>query len=76
MVPPKKRLFRRTRAVSDKTDKVAAHRRIRRRVVQVLQVDPAAEVLPHDRELGDPWQMDKDGKNRFDPGEFPKSMRM
>jgi hypothetical protein len=56
-------------------DKAEAHRRIRREVGEVLRKDPCAEILPHERELSDPWDMDKDGKGRFDPQAFPKLMR-
>ena len=64
-----------TTSESEKADKAAAHRRIRRGVGVVLRKDPEAEVLPHERELSDPWNMDKDGKGRFDPLEYPKYLR-
>lgn len=49
-------------AASEKADKQANHRRERRRVRQVLGVEPEREVLPHTRELSNPWVMSKDGK--------------
>lgn len=51
-----------TSARSEKTDKQDAHRRERRRVHMVLNVSPDADVLPHTREVSDPWAMAKDGK--------------
>jgi hypothetical protein len=64
-----------TTSASEKADKAEAHRRIRREVGEVLRKDPGAERLPHERELSDPWDMDKDGIGRFDPQAFPKLMR-
>lgn len=49
-------------ADSEKAEKQANHRRERRRVRQVLAAEPEAEVLPHTRELSNPWLMSKDGK--------------
>lgn len=51
-----------TTATSEKHDKVAAHSRVRHRVRTVLQATPSADVLPHRRELSDPWTYAKDGK--------------
>lgn len=51
-----------TTASSEKRDKLAAHRRERRRVRTVLHATPSADVLPHRRELSDPWTYAKDGK--------------
>ena len=51
-----------TTAASEKRDKVAAHRRERRRVRTALHTEPAADVLPHARELSNPWAYAKDGK--------------
>lgn len=51
-----------TSAESEKTDKLLAHRRERRKVREVLHVESEPEVLPHTRELSDPWAMAKDGK--------------
>jgi len=58
-----------TTSESEKADKVAAHRRVRRRVKTVIQSPPESETetLPHERELSNPWAMAKDGKARFDP---------
>jgi hypothetical protein len=51
-----------TMARSKKADKQTNHRRERRRVRQKLDVDAAPDVLPHTKELSDPWSMAKDGK--------------
>lgn len=64
-----------TTAPSEKEDKVSAHRRVRHHVGMVLRKDPDAETLPHEKELSSPWLMAKDGKQRFDPDEFPEEMR-
>jgi len=49
-------------AESEKADKQAAHRRERRQIRQRLDVDATADVLPHTREVSDPWAFAKDGK--------------
>jgi hypothetical protein len=64
-----------TSSRSEKRDKQAASRRLRREVARAIEADPETEVLPHTREVSDPWLMDKDGKRRFDPKKHPKSMR-
>ncbi len=51
-----------TNAESEKAEKLAIHRRERRRVRQVLAVVPEPDLLPHRRELRTPWAMGKDGK--------------
>ena len=51
-----------TSAESEKADKQAAHRRERRNVRERLAVEPAADLLPHTRELSNPWAYAKDGK--------------
>ncbi|HEX2095158.1 MAG TPA: hypothetical protein VHG28_22360 [Longimicrobiaceae bacterium] len=62
-------------ADSEKQDKRQANRRIRRTVRQVLHQDPAGEMLPHEKELSNPWTMSKDGKRWFDPERYPREMR-
>jgi hypothetical protein len=64
-----------TAAASEKDDKRQAHQRERRRVRVVLAVDPAPELLPHRRELSDPWVMAKDGKAYYGPGAPPHVLR-
>jgi hypothetical protein len=59
---------------SEKADKVASHRRIRRAVRQVVAVGPEA-LLPFEKQLTNPYSMAKDGKRRFDPVKTPKLMR-
>ncbi len=56
---------------SDKRDKVESHRRLR--VAQrSAPEDGPAPVL---RDVSDPWDMNKDGKLRFDPVRWPAGMR-
>lgn len=64
-----------TTATTEKQDKRLNNRKVRRVVQLALAVDPETELLPHERELTDPWLMAKDGKGRFDPKQFPKLMR-
>jgi hypothetical protein len=64
-----------TTAASDKDDKRQAHQRERRRVRVVLAVDPAPELLPHRRELSDPWAMAKDGKTYYGHDAAPHVLR-
>ena len=63
-----------TSAVSEKSDKIASHRRIRRAIKQVVAPD-LEEPLPVEKELTNTWSMAKDGKKRFDPSKDPKLMR-
>jgi hypothetical protein len=63
-----------TAASSEKSDKQASHRKIRRRVRQ-LPVESGELVLPLERQLTNPWTMSKDGKLYFDPAKHPKEMR-
>ena len=64
-----------TTADSEKQEKRAYNRRFRRVSEQVLKADPTGERQPILREYSNPWSMDKDGKVRFDPAKYPKSMR-
>ena len=65
-----------TTAESEKWNKQASHRKTRRHTRQCIAVDPEVENLPqHDRDLTNPWSMDKDGKQRFDPEKWPEGMR-
>jgi hypothetical protein len=64
-----------TTAASEKQDKRIANRRVRRAVKQVLHALEDPEVLPHRRELTDPWTMAKDGKRWFDARRFPEVLR-
>ena len=63
-----------TTAESEKQDKRIANRRLRRKVRAALAVEPEG-VLPALREVSSVWTFDKDGKMRFDPAEWPVSMR-
>ena len=62
-------------AASEKADKQAAHRRERRKVKHTLQVELDPEVLPHTREVSNPWAMAKDGKVYRGQGIAPKDRR-
>jgi len=64
-----------TTAKSEKYDKRMANRKLRRAVRQALHRAECVEVLPHRRELTDPWTMAKDGKMWFDATRFPKLLR-
>jgi hypothetical protein len=64
-----------TTAQSEKKDKQSAHCRYRRKVKAILQQVSNAEIVPHVRELSDPWSMGKDGKVQFDPTKCPKDVR-
>lgn len=65
-----------TTARSEKKDKTRSHRKTRRRQAQAM-LKPEDEATPplHHREATNPWTMDKDGKQRFDPEDWPKGMR-
>ena len=64
-----------TTSPSEKKDKRAANRLVRRKVRTVLLANPEVEVLPGLKELSDPWHMDKDGKRYWGSGLDPKFMR-
>jgi hypothetical protein len=61
-------------SVSEKADKVAAHKRERRKVRTRLRVEPDAAVLPHRREVSNVWAYAKDGK-RYRKSASKKDMR-
>ena len=63
-----------TTAVSEKSDKVASHRRIRRVVKQAITPD-LETPLPLERELTNTWSMAKDVKTYFDQKAHPRLMR-
>lgn len=62
-----------TGAKSEKADKAHSHRKVRRAVRIAVNAD--APVLPHEKELTNPWSMAKDGKAMFNPAAYPKLMR-
>ena len=62
-----------TSADSEKSDKAASHRKVRRAVRVAVAQD--APVLPHEKVLTNPWSMAKDGKAVFDPVANPELMR-
>jgi hypothetical protein len=62
------------RAGAEKSYKVAAHRALRRTVKMAIRAGEY-DVLPHDKEYGDPWLGPKDGKWRLDPIKDAKYLR-
>ncbi len=63
-----------TTSESEKADKVASHRRIRRVVKQAIT--PELETpLPLEHQLTNTWSMAKDGKRYFDRKEEIRLMR-
>jgi hypothetical protein len=64
-----------TTAVSEKDDKRYAHRAERRLNHQILATTEDGDSLKATRAVSNPWSMDKDGKQRFDPRRFPELMR-
>lgn len=62
-------------SVSDKADKIAAHKRERRIVRTRLKVDPEIEPLPHTREVSNVWAYAKDGPKRYRKNVSAKRMR-
>ena len=63
-----------TTSESEKSDKAASHRKIRRAVRQIVPIEPDA-VLPLEKELTNTFSMAKDGKARFDPKKSPNLLR-
>ena len=62
-----------TKAESDKADKKIFHGRMRAKEREALH--HGKEIIPADKESGNPWAWDKDGKGRFDPKQHPSLMR-
>ena len=62
-------------ATSEKESKRAWHRLLRRTNRVVLAVTGDEEKLKRRNELSNLWNMDKDGKWRFRPSEWPRLMR-
>ncbi len=63
-----------TSAESEKADKAASHRKVRRTVRQTLPISRDAH-LPLEKQLTNSYSMAKDGKARFDPRKSPEMMR-
>jgi hypothetical protein len=63
------------RARSEKQDKKQWHKTLRSKARQILHTDYDTEILPEDKDVSDPWSMNKDGKKMFDPETWPKRMR-
>lgn len=62
-------------AESEKSDKLLAHRRERKKVRDVLRVEAEPDILPHTHEVSDPWVMAKDGKIYVGEGSPAKQRR-
>jgi hypothetical protein len=60
---------------SEKQDKRLGNRRVRRAVKQALATSVDVDILPHRRELTNPWTMAKDGKIWFNADRFPEVLR-
>ena len=52
-----------TKSPAEKRDKVSNHKRERRAVKQAI--DRGDELMPHYREVSNPWNMSKDGRFYF-----------
>jgi NCAIR mutase (PurE)-related protein len=63
-----------TTAKSEKEDKRIFNRIFRRQNKQILSTS-SEEKLKEVKEVINPWNMDKDGKTRFDPDKHPDEMR-
>jgi hypothetical protein len=63
-----------TTADSEKSDKQASHRKVRRAVRQLVPLQ-RSPLLPLEKQLTNPFSLAKDGKARFDPAKHPKLMR-
>lgn len=62
-----------TTADSEKKDKRIANRRLRAATSQAIVQE--REVMPEPRDVSDVYDMDKDGKKKFDVDRFPELMR-
>jgi hypothetical protein len=47
---------------------------MRARTRHAIHHDPEG-LMPTEREISDPWNMDKDGKQWIDPEKWPEAMR-
>jgi hypothetical protein len=59
-------------ADSEKQDKQIWHRRWRSKIRQLLHMIEADDdvMLPNEKDVSDPWDMAKDGKQRYQPRGF------
>jgi hypothetical protein len=64
-----------TTATSEKADKRFANRRHRHGNRQILKTAEDEPQSLDRKQTGDPWDMAKDGKARFNPAERPKRLR-
>lgn len=64
-----------TMSSSEKGDKRFYNRSLRRINRRLLTLGRDQVLFKDKREVMDIWSMNKDGKMRFDPQEFPKYMR-
>ena len=54
-----------TKAETNKSWKVMAHRAARRATHQILRATEDGDATPHPKAHGDPWTMPKDGKTWY-----------
>ncbi len=47
----------------------------KRRKVNILLNSEKYDSFPHEKEYGNEWASPRDGKQRFDPKQWPKGMR-
>ena len=65
-----------TTSPSEKDDKKQCYRKMRRATKEALREDPDEATPPeHCREVFNKWLIAKDGKQRFDPTDWPAGMR-
>jgi hypothetical protein len=64
-----------TTAESEKKDKTLSQRALRRRINQQIPLMHEDDVVPTMKEVRNASCMDKDGKHRFNPSQFPALMR-
>jgi len=64
-----------TCASSEKREKRVANRRDRRVNREILSASNDDSLLKDRKATGDPWVMSKDGKQFFNPEDFPELMR-
>lgn len=59
---------------SEKADKKLWHSRLRAHERDKISTENY-DAIPHVHEVSNPWSMDKDGKWRFEPKEYPSLRR-
>ena len=66
-----------TTSESEKEDKRIYNRRFRHKIKQEIHTSSTDDDFDNTvlREVSNPWSMDKDGRQRFDPKKNPEEMR-